>query len=113
MNHFKKLSDKEMEQLEIMLGRAIYNNQFSIGATIGNVISGDGETDIPDGLNSFCTSDDISGVSGFNGESVGVDLNYNGLKWLWARVQGARGGKKRTLTSEQARAMAAKRHGKK
>lgn len=32
---------------------------------------------------------------------------------LWARVQGARGGKKRTLTSEQARAMAAKRHGKK
>lgn len=110
---FKKLSEKEMEQLEKLLDRAVYHKQFHVGATIGSVISDDGDTDVPDGLTSFSTADDISGTVGFNGEDVGVNLSYDGLKWLWARVQGARGGKKRTLTSEQARAMAAKRHGKK
>lgn len=113
MDMFKKLSDKELEQLDAMLTRATYNNQLSIGANIGNITSDDGETDVENGLDSFETVDGVVGTTAFDGETVGVNLSYDGLKWLWARVQGARGGKKRTLTSEQARAMAAKRHGKK
>lgn len=112
MNIFKKLSDKEMEKLEGMLTRAIYNGQLSIGANVGNIVSDDGDTDVEGGLSSFHTVDEVIGSSGYDGECVGVSLSYDGLKWLWARVQGARGGKKKTLTSEQARAMAAKRHGR-
>lgn len=113
MSMFKKLSDKEMEQLDAMLTRAVYNGQLTIGANVGNIISDDGDTDVENGLNSFHTADEVIGTSDYDGECVGVTLSYDGLRWLWARVQGARGGKKRTLTSEQARAMAAKRHGKK
>ena len=53
-----------------------------------------------------------AGSSDYNGETLTVNVDYDGLRWLWARVQGARGGKKRKLTSEKAKEMADLRHKK-
>ena len=107
---FEKLTPAELDQLEGLLDRAVYNSQIGLGATIGTLI-GDDDWDVEGGGQSFVTNDGIGGVCN-TGEDIDLVMSYESLKWLWARVQGARGGKKRVLTSEQARAMAAKRHAK-
>ena len=107
---FEKLTAAELDQLEKLLDRAVYNSQIGIGATIGTLI-GDDEWDVKDGGTSFVTNDGIGGVCN-TGDDIDLTLSYEALKWVWARVQGARGGKKRVLTTEQAKAMAAKRHAK-
>lgn len=101
MTNFAKLDEKEMEMLSELLMRANCHGQLTVGAYVG-----EGNFD------SFAT-DDVKGTDDYNGETTGVTLSYKGLKWLWARVQGARGGKKRKLTSEAARKMAMKRWAKK
>lgn len=107
---FKKLSTEELNALEKLLDRAVYHGQIGIGALVGNLTDGDGGTDVAGGLNSFVTYEGVGGVCN-TGEEIDLTIPYDSLKWIWARVQGARGGAKRKLTSEQARAMAAKRHG--
>ena len=107
---YEKLTSAELDQLERLLDRAVYNSQIGIGATIGTLI-GDDEWDVEDGGRSFITNDGIGGVCN-TGDDIDLTLSYEALKWVWARVQGARGGKKRALTTEQAKAMAAKRHAK-
>lgn len=111
-----KLTAKELDVLEGLLERAIEHEQFGVGAMVGSFVqvpSGEFglelDTDVPDGFNSFTTYENIGGVLN-TGENISVTMDYTGLKWVWARVQGARGGKKRKLTSEDAKKMAAKRH---
>ena len=105
---FEKLDAAELDQLEGLLDRAVFNSQIGLGATIGTLI-GDDEWDVEDGGKSFVTNDGVGGVCN-TGEDIDLTLSYEALKWVWARVQGARGGKKRKLSRAQAQSMAAKRH---
>ena len=107
---FEKLTAAELDQLEKLLDRAVYNSQIGLGATIGTLFSDD-EWDVEGGGSAFITDKGVGGVCN-TGEAIDLTMSYASLKWVWARVQGARGGKKRVLTTEQAKAMAAKRHAK-
>ena len=108
----KRLTTEELGTLEALLDRACYNDQIGIGAMIGDLIDCDGQDVIgDDGISAFIVDEDVGGVCN-TGEQIHMTIQYKNLKWLWARVQGARGGAKRKLSSSDARAMAAKRHAK-
>ena len=75
----KKLSPEEMNTLQLLLDRAIVNEQLAIGTPSKS-----------DGTTSYATTE--IGCACDHVEVMVIDLTPKGVKELWVKYNGAKGG---------------------
>jgi hypothetical protein len=85
---YKKLSENELHEMALLLSRAIHNEQVGI------------ETESPDGKNPGFITKQLFGVCD-GMEDTTILIQPEGLKWLWVRYMGAKGGKAKAAKTKK------------